>query len=127
MNLLTHSRQNVYRILALTITFLIIAVAAHAYQVITEPEATNEWLVGTVEAIFGALVIISGYLQGLIPGLNKVGNTPWRILAIAIALIILFVSFGWAQVVPLVITYLGSTNVYALIFKLFKKTPKPVE
>lgn len=112
-----------YVIISMMITFSLMSISLYAFQVL-DPDPSNEWFAGAVEALYGAVVIILGYLSPIIPGLNKIQKPVYRVFAIAIVLIIAFVSFGWAQVIPLLLTYATSTSLYELIFKLIKKTPE---
>lgn len=82
---------------------------------------TPDDLFSGFETLYGALVIIGGYLSYLIPGLNKISKNVYRVLAFAILIAIIFVLNGWMTGVQALFTYALSTSIYEVILKLFKK------
>jgi len=80
-----------------------------------------------VEAIYGAIVLIVGWLSHLIPGVNKIPSKAWRIAAIAIVGAGIFVIAGFSSGIPLFISYLIATKVYELFIKSSLPTPDTEE
>jgi Sec-independent protein secretion pathway component TatC len=82
-------------------------------------------LIASSEALFGALVIVWGYVAKFlgthVPALDKV-KTVFKVLAGAVVLAAAFVSFGFAEVFPLVFSFLASMGVYDLFLKPLKTT-----
>lgn len=87
--------------------------------------APGEFLAGWVEVLYGALVVIGGYLSSFVPGLNKIDKTVYRVAAFALAVGALFVAFTPMSAFSAVVTYAMSTSIYELVLKVFKKTPQP--
>lgn len=75
------------------------------------------------DAIFFILVILVGYLSFMIPGLKGISNTNIRVGTAALIMIVVFVSNGWANAVPLIIEFVMATKLYDLALKGLKKTP----
>tara|TARA_R110000787_G_scaffold97665_4_gene201308 strand:+ start:6506 stop:6868 length:363 start_codon:yes stop_codon:yes gene_type:complete len=86
-----------------------------------------ESLFSNVDPIYGALVILGGYVSAFIPGLKKINSGVYRVLAFALVTGIGFFSFG-ADVFSLSVTYFFSTSLYEVVLKsLVAKSPKPKE
>jgi hypothetical protein len=120
-----------FRNFLLTVVAMIAAVAAFGQTdsittTFPTPDSSTagEFLAGWVELLYGALVVIGGYLSSFIPGLNKIDKTVYRVAAFALAVGALFVSFTPMSAFSTVVTYAMSTSIYELILKLFKKTPQ---
>lgn len=90
-----------------------------------EVPTTPDELFGGLEALYGALVIIVGYLSAFIPGLKKIPKGVYRVLAFAIISGAAFVYFGWSNAIGIIFTYAISTSIYEVILKLFAKSPPP--
>jgi len=88
---------------------------------------TAETLINSAPYIFGILVTVGGYLSPYIPLLNQIESGTYRVLALAIVMIIGFVLFGFSDVLPLVLAYASSTSIYEVFLKLIFKTSKPSE
>jgi len=82
-------------------------------------------LLANAETLFGALVILWGYvvkfLGTRVPALEKV-QTVFKVLAGAVVLAAAFVTFGFSEVFPLVFSFLASMGVYDLFLKPLKTT-----
>lgn len=87
------------------------------------PDDGVDFYLPWVEAIYGAFVIIAGWLSALIPGVNKIPDKAWRIVAIAIVGAAIFVIAGWAKGISLLFAYLIATKVYELFVKPVSPTP----
>lgn len=75
-----------------------------------------------VEPVFGAVVIVFGYLSAYIPGLKKI-SPFYRVLAFALVSGLGFYLFGkdfW----KLAFTYLVSSGLYDVFLKKLFRTPK---
>jgi len=127
------SKKNLIRSLsflaAVGITFIAINVFGQEVEIPTDPSspvATPEWFGGAVEAIFGAIVLIAGYVKHLIPGIKKINQNVYKVLAIAVVVGIAFLSLGWANVIQLLFGYTSVTSLYELALKAFIKK-KPVD
>lgn len=78
------------------------------------------------EVLYGALVVIGGYLSAFIPGLNTIDKGVYRVLAWAILTGIGFALFGM-PILTIAVTYAVSTSLYEVVFRLFKRSPNPTE
>lgn len=77
----------------------------------------------TVEPLFGAMVILSGYLSAFIPGVKRL--TPFlRVIAFAVTLGLGFHLFGGASIWKLALTYFFSTGLYLTTIKNLLPSPK---
>ncbi len=76
----------------------------------------------TVEPLYGLIVVLSGYLSGFIPGVNK-WKPFYRVAAFALAGALGFHLFG-ASVWKLAFTYFLSSGLYAIILQNILKSPK---
>ena len=119
-----------FRNFLLTMVAFVLAIAAFGQTdslevIIPKPDSTpGDFLAGWVEVLYGALVVIGGYLSSFIPGLNKIDKTVYRVAAFALAVGALFVAFTPMSAFSAVVAYAMSTSIYELILKLFKKTPQ---
>lgn len=94
----------------------------------TDPgEVTIEFLLTWTNALYGALVLISGYFANKIPFLKTLPNTAWRVAAIALAIAMAFLVAGKGLGLGFLVSFLAASNFYALVMSLFKKTPKSDE
>ena len=84
-------------------------------------------LIRESEALFGAMVILWGYVSRLIgknaPAIEKI-KPVFKVAAGGVVLIVAFVSFGFSDVFPLVFTFLASLGVYDLFLKPAKSLLK---
>ena len=110
----------------LALTFLLITVLSLNLSAQSIDFSTPESLFGGMEILYGAVVIIGGYLSAFIPGLNNIDQGVYRVLAWAIMTGIGFALFG-SSIISLAVTYAISTSLYEVIFKLFRASPSPSE
>lgn len=75
-----------------------------------------------IEPVYGALVIIFGYLSYAIPGVKKVAPF-WRVLAFALVSGLGFFLFG-APFWKIAVTYFVASGLYDIFLKKIFKTPK---
>lgn len=85
-----------------------------------------EVLFSNDDILFGALVVLGGYLSSFIPGLKSIDDTAYRVAAWALLTGVGFFLYG-AEVTGLAFSYLISNGLYTYIFRLFKKTPSVTE
>lgn len=116
-------------IIVLIVSVLAFSVSAWGQQVETPVTPSGGFdvskLMGTEEAIFSALLLLTTFFSYLIPGLKAVKSKHVRALAIGLTLVFAFVTyhaaagegFNIGQVVNYVITYILSTSAYDKIFK----------
>jgi hypothetical protein len=77
----------------------------------------------TVEPLYGLLVLLSGYVSGFIPGVNK--YRPFlRVAAFALALALGFHLFGGASIWQLALTYFFTSGLYDIFIKNILASPK---
>lgn len=88
--------------------------------------SSPEALIGSIDYIYGILVIIGGYLSAYIPVLNKIEDGAYRVLALAVIIGIGFVFFG-APILKLAMSYAASTSLYEVVLRLIFKSAKPEE
>lgn len=93
----------------------------------TGGELTVEYLLSWTHALYGGLVIGFGYLSNVIPGINKIPKTVYRVAAVALILGGIFIVFGKTVPLALLFTYAGATSLYDLLLSLFKKTPNTAD
>lgn len=105
----------------LTLAFWSAATVVMA-QVDSTSYASNTGFANAVEWLYGGLIIIAGYISPFIPGINKISNTIYRVLALAIIIGIGFKFVAGTSILSLVLTYTFSTSFYEVILKLFSKT-----
>lgn len=98
--------------------------------VILMAQATGPTLPGLLEStdvLYGALVIIWGYLAKFLgkylPAFDRV-QTVFKVLAGAVVLAAAFITFGWGQVLPLLFSFLSALGVYDLLLKPAQKLLK---
>jgi hypothetical protein len=105
--------------------FLVVMLVALVAYAQTEEPTPTEYLTQWTEAIFGAIVIIGGYLSNFIPGIKNINKAVYRVLAFAIVAGTLFVVFTPMSAVNAIIAYAISTSIYETVLSLFKRSPKP--
>ena len=86
--------------------------------------STPEGLVGGAEILYGAIVVLGGYLSSFIPGLKSISNATYRVLTFALIVGVGFAMFG-SNILSLALSYGASTSIYETILKLVFKTQKP--
>lgn len=79
------------------------------------PPPMDQWF-GSMESVYSAIVVIGGYLSAKIPGLNKINNATYRVLAFATLVAAGFWYFG-ANIWGLAISYVFSTSFYEVVLK----------
>lgn len=87
--------------------------------------STPTALFGNIEALYGVLVIVGGYLSAFIPGLKKIDDGAIRVFTWALITGIGFALFSGTEVLNLSITYAVSTSLYEIILRWFRKSPAP--
>ena len=87
--------------------------------------SSPEALFGSMDIIYGAVVILGGYLTAWIPGFRTIAQGTYRVLAWAIVTGIAFIMFGGADVWQLALAYASSTSVYEVILRLIFKSKTP--
>lgn len=108
--------------LTVAIVFAICAVAVA--QTVEPGEYLNKW----TEALYGAIIIITGFLSNLIPGINKINKGVWRVAALALVSGVMFVMFTPMTAIQAIISYAMSTSFYELVLKpVFKKKTDAVQ
>lgn len=77
------------------------------------------------EIFYGAFVVVAGYLSSAIPFFKQIPDKAWRIAAIAIVGATIFIIAGWANAIPIFISYLIATKAYELFLKPSKLLVTP--
>lgn len=81
-------------------------------------------LIETYNYWYGLAVALLGYFSYIIPGIKNWENIGARLLAIGFVLGALFLSFGFADIWQVIISFLVTTIGYDKILSVFLKTPK---
>ena len=76
-----------------------------------------------VDLLYGAFVLIGGWLSAFIPGFRNIPDKAWRIAAIALVGAGIFLIGGWSNGLSLIFAYLIATKVYELFVKRIAPTP----
>jgi hypothetical protein len=94
-----------------------------------QPGVEITTLVNWTDLVYAALVTFGGYLGQLIPGINKISNKAFQVVAIGLVLAAIFIILGWSNAIGLVLAYLSATNFYELVLKgvFGKKSPSSAE
>lgn len=116
---------SIMRVSALVLFTLIVVVTAQAQDTGGIDTTSPDTLIGSIDWLYGALVVIGGYLSAFIPFFKKITNGTYRVLAWAVLVGVGFVMFGFGDVINLAITYAMSTSLYEVILKWFAKSPSP--
>lgn len=94
----------------------------------TVPDVTADTdvdqLLTAYSALYGALVLLLGYVGKWIPGLNKVPGIGLRVLTIGIVTGVIFKALGLADGWQLAIAFIGATLTYDKVTSNVKATPK---
>jgi len=114
--------QNLFLGLAALAFFLIASVALTAQGEVVipapiEPGVKIGVLLDWYNALYGALVVITGYLVPFIPGAAKLGKKVFAIAAAGLVLLIVFVTLGLADGFGLALTFLAASGVYDYLLK----------
>ena len=117
----------IFRLAPLVLFMLIVATQAYSQTTGDIDISTPAALFGNIEALYGVLVIVGGYLTAFIPGLNKINDGTLRVLAWAVITAVGFLMFDSGSVLSLSVTYAISTSLYEVILQWFRKSPKPGE
>lgn len=76
--------------------------------------------------LYTVLVWIGGYLSPFIPGINRIGDTFYRVAAMAVCIIAVFVIFGFKiDVIAAVINFALANLLHNGVFKPLKKVLAP--
>lgn len=90
-------------------------------------EATTESLLKAYNILYGALVIIWGYVGKLLKLNAKVPHYVFVVLAGGLVIAGAFVIFGFGKAIPLLFTFLSAIGIYDLILKPAGNAIKPKE
>lgn len=122
----TKLKPSAGRITALSLFFIIVSFTAFGQldDLGNIDNSTVESWFGSIEMIYGIVVLVGGYLSSFIPFLNKIESGTYRVFTFALVVGLGFVWFG-SDIISLAVTYAASTSLYEVIFKLFKKSPDP--
>lgn len=82
-----------------------------------EPGVTVGVLLDWYNALYGALVVLVGYLVPFIPGAAKLGKKVFAIAAAGLVLLVVFVTLGLADGFGLALTFLAASGVYDYLLK----------
>ena len=106
---------------------LLSTVSAMAQGFLEDPKEVPTLVnfLGWFEALYGALVIVLGYLTAYIPGINKIPSVAWRLVAVGMIIGGIFLALG-ANGFGLVLQFLLSGKFYDLVLIHLGKTPKVV-
>jgi|GEM_PF-5587031 len=74
-------------------------------------------LVSMFDVLYGALVIVWGYIGKALNLKSKVPNYVFVVLAGGVVLAVAFVALGFSQIFPLIFSFLSAIGVYDLLFK----------
>ncbi len=112
----------------LFLTLLLTCAVAFAQEPFPLPDDPKQFptlvnFLSWYEYLYGAVVLIVGYLTAYIPGINKIPSVAWRVFAAALCIAGIFLALG-ASGIGLAFNFLLSTNLYNLIFQNIFKTPK---
>ena len=93
---------------------------------VTLPATPADWFSEhTMEVVYGAIVIIGGYLSSFIPGLNKITVGVYRVLTWAVITGAAVILYGGADIWGIAIAYFMSTGLYSIVLRLIFASPKP--
>lgn len=73
---------------------------------------------------YGLAIALLGYFSYLIPGINSWKNIGARVLAIGFVVGALFMSFGFADIWQVLLSFLATTVGYDKLLSVFIKSPK---
>jgi len=80
-------------------------------------EPKLDTLLNVYNVLYGALVIVWGYIGKALNLKAKVGNFVFVVVAGGVVLAGAFVAFGFAKAFPLALTFLSAIGVYDIFFK----------
>src|SRR5690606_41213562 len=78
--------------------------------------STPEGVLDSFAALYGALLINADYVSHIIPGINKIPNTTFRVITFAIISACVFIMFG-ANALGVVVSYAFARGIYEVILK----------
>ena len=113
--------------------FMLMAIAAAFGQVVdTTGLADNpvfdeprlDTLLNAYNILYGALVIIWGYVGKAFNLQSKVSNFVFVVLAGGVVIGGAFIAFGFAKAFPLILTFLSAIGIYDILFKSIEKVVK---
>lgn len=79
-----------------------------------------------VNLLYGAIVVIGGYLSAYIPGIKNIGPGVYRVLVWALLTGLGLYLWG-ASVLSLALTYFIATGLYSVVLKFFLRSPTPTK
>ena len=82
-----------------------------------DTDVTVGVLLDWYNALYGALVVLVGYLVPFIPGAAKLGKKVFAIAAAGLVLLVVFVTLGLADGFGLALTFLAASGVYDYLLK----------
>ena len=80
-------------------------------------EPRLDTLLNVYNVLYGALVIVWGYVGKALNLKAKVGNFVFVVLAGGVVLAGAFIAFGFAKAFPLALTFLSAIGIYDILFK----------
>lgn len=78
--------------------------------------------VGLWGAVYGAVVIMFGYLSNFIPIINKIPSASYRVLAGGIIIAVIGIKFGFLENWQVIVSFVFSTKLYEYVLALIKKS-----
>lgn len=73
------------------------------------------------DMLYGALIILGGWITPLIPGIKAIPKKVYQVLALAIILGAVFIKFGSTTLISGPVIYAIVTSVYEIFLKPLKK------
>lgn len=109
---------------AMCMTFVFMALAAVVFgQVEPDPNSNPQgWFQYQYELIYGAVVLLGGYLTKVIPGVKNL-NGIIRVLSWAIVSFLAFKFMAPISAIGAAVTYAITTSIYEVFLSWFKKDP----
>lgn len=91
--------------------------------IFTEPKLAQ--LLNAFNILYGALVIVWGYVAKSFKLQAKVSNFVFVVLAGGVVLAGAFIAFGFAKALPLAFTFLSAIGIYDLLIKPIERVISP--
>ena len=111
LSTLRFAKAKVLMLLLLLLPILVFA------QIGIDLEPTLDSMLNTYNAIYAALVLLWGYVAKNILKLKEITKVPFVFVVLAGALVLaaFFLTFKFSDILPLVITFLGSLGIFDLL------------
>lgn len=109
--------------LAIVVCGVVGALAQNPGEVLDSIKDAKSWqeLFALSDAIYGALILIGGYITPFIPGLNQIPKKVYQVLTLSIILGAVFIMFGSTTFVSGPVIYAIVTSVYEIFLKPIPK------